>query len=121
MQWVTFPIVCSAFRPRAGDHLQLYERGGEQRVFHHQPGADPHGGQKAGACVLLLAVLIGLINVAISYQALIHERKRMALKGRIESFVVQMLMGITKLKASASEAMGFGRWSGLFRRTRVTP
>ena len=64
--------------------------------------------------VLLLAVFIGLINVAISYRALIHERQRMALKGRIESFVVQMLMGVTKLKASASEAMGFGRWSGLF-------
>ncbi|NBN79952.1 NHLP bacteriocin export ABC transporter permease/ATPase subunit [Microvirga tunisiensis] len=65
---------------------------------------------------LALALVLGGVNAFVSYRGLIHERRRLAEKGRLDSFVVQMLMGVGKLRAAASERMGFARWSQLFAR-----
>ncbi|SMD17751.1 ATP-binding cassette domain-containing protein [Rhizobium sp. RU36D] len=69
---------------------------------------------RLGFTVLGLAIVLGVVNAAISYRGLVHERLRMAQKGKLDSFVVQMLMGLGKLRASASEQMGFARWAALF-------
>ncbi len=63
-----------------------------------------------------LALVLGAINMVVSYRGLVHERLRLAEKGRLDSFVVQMLMGLGKLRAAASERMGFARWAALFAR-----
>lgn len=63
-----------------------------------------------------LALMLGLINGYVSYRGLLHERLRLREKGRLDSFVVQMLMGLGKLRAAAAERMGFARWAALFSR-----
>ncbi|WP_106751261.1 NHLP bacteriocin export ABC transporter permease/ATPase subunit [Pannonibacter carbonis] len=63
-----------------------------------------------------LALVLGAANGFVSYRGLLHERRRLTEKGRLDSFVVQMLMGLGKLRASASERMGFARWASLFSR-----
>jgi NHLM bacteriocin system ABC transporter ATP-binding protein len=61
-----------------------------------------------------LALVLGAVIALISYQGLRHERRRMAQKGKLDSFVVQILIGLGKLRAAASEKMGFARWAELF-------
>jgi len=64
--------------------------------------------------VLGLAVLLGAVSAAITIGELRHERRRVMQKGKLDGFVLQVLMGITKLRASAAEPMAFGRWAGHF-------
>lgn len=67
---------------------------------------------------LLLALFLAAVNALVSYRGLLHERQRLQEKGRLDSFVVQMLMGLGKLRAAAAERMGFARWAALFTRNR---
>jgi NHLM bacteriocin system ABC transporter ATP-binding protein len=64
--------------------------------------------------VLGLAVLLGAVSAAITVGELRHERRRILQKGKLDGFVLQVLMGITKLRASAAEPMAFERWAGHF-------
>jgi len=67
--------------------------------------------------VLGLAVLLGLTSAAITIGELRHERRRILHKGKLDGFVLQVLMGMTKLRASAAEPMAFERWTGYFGTT----
>lgn len=69
---------------------------------------------RLAAVVFGLALFLGAVVALISHQGLRHERLRMAQKGKLDSFVVQILIGLGKLRASASEKMGFARWAELF-------
>ena len=64
--------------------------------------------------VLGLAVLLAIVSTVITIGELRHERRRVAQKGKLDGFVLQILMGITKLRASAAEPMAFERWVGQF-------
>ena len=64
--------------------------------------------------VLGLSLGLGIVTAAASYARLRHERRRISQKGKLDSFVLQILMGITKLKASASERAAFTRWADGF-------
>uniref|UniRef100_UPI0025FCF147 ATP-binding cassette domain-containing protein n=1 Tax=uncultured Aureimonas sp. TaxID=1604662 RepID=UPI0025FCF147 len=64
---------------------------------------------------LAAALTLGLVTAALSYAELRHERRLIAQKGRLESFVLQVLMGMAKLRASAAEPEAFQRWARLFR------
>jgi NHLM bacteriocin system ABC transporter ATP-binding protein len=64
-----------------------------------------------------LALLLGLVSAAITVGELRHERRRIVQKGKLDGFVLQVLMGISKLRASAAEPMAFERWGGHFGAT----
>ncbi len=61
-----------------------------------------------------LAVLGALVNGALSIGELRHERARIALRGREDSLLVQIIQGIAKLRVAAGESRAFGLWASLF-------
>lgn len=67
--------------------------------------------------VLALAVALAAVSAVITIGELRHERRRVARKGKLDGFVLQILMGMTKLRASAAEPMAFERWVGQFSQT----
>jgi NHLM bacteriocin system ABC transporter ATP-binding protein len=64
--------------------------------------------------VLGLAVLLGAASVTLTVGELRHERRRILQKGKLDGFVLQVVMGISKLRASAAEPMAFERWARHF-------
>jgi NHLM bacteriocin system ABC transporter ATP-binding protein len=58
-----------------------------------------------------LALALGSVTATLSYARLRHERRRIAHKGQLDGFALQILMGINKLKASATESVAFARWA----------
>lgn len=71
---------------------------------------------RVGLTVLCLAISLGAMTAGLGYGRLRHERLRIAQKGKFDSFILQILMGISKLRASAAEPVAFARWSARFRR-----
>lgn len=68
----------------------------------------------------ILATLILVVNVAfglaIAHYSLRFAREREKVEGRLSGLVLQLLMGISKLRASGTEARAFARWAMDFRK-----
>jgi NHLM bacteriocin system ABC transporter ATP-binding protein len=61
-----------------------------------------------------LSIVVALVSVALSYGQLRHERERFRHQGKLDGFVVQMLVGISKLRAAAAEPRAMAQWTTYF-------
>ncbi|MBM3527428.1 MAG: NHLP bacteriocin export ABC transporter permease/ATPase subunit, partial [Alphaproteobacteria bacterium] len=61
-----------------------------------------------------LTVFMCLAIAAMSFGQLRHDREELRHRGRLEGFVVQMLVGIAKLRVAAAEPRAMAQWSRYF-------
>jgi ATP-binding cassette subfamily C protein len=68
----------------------------------------------------LAIVATGMVALAIALMAwlgmrqLEHERERVRHQGKAEGFVLQMIAGLSKLRAAAAEKRAYARWAGFY-------
>jgi len=60
---------------------------------------------------VILTAAIGAVSGAISWGQLREERRRGAAKGRTDGFLLQLLVGVGKLRAAAAEKRAFAQWA----------
>ena len=63
-----------------------------------------------------LVVLAIVITVSSSLASLRHERKLATIEGEISGLTLQMLFGVSKLRAAGGERRAFGLWADAFAR-----
>jgi NHLM bacteriocin system ABC transporter ATP-binding protein len=61
-----------------------------------------------------IVALAGAIVTALAFLELRQERERVALRGREDGLLVQILQGIAKLRVAAAEARVYAVWAALF-------
>lgn len=61
-----------------------------------------------------LVLLIALTVAGLSYGQLRHERLRLLHQGQLDGFVLQMLLGIAKLRVAAAEPRAMAQWTRYF-------
>jgi NHLM bacteriocin system ABC transporter ATP-binding protein len=64
--------------------------------------------------VLAFTLVICVAVAGLAYGELRHERERLRHQGELEGFVMQMLVGIPKLRAAAAESRAMARWARHF-------
>ncbi|KQN78278.1 NHLP bacteriocin export ABC transporter permease/ATPase subunit [Devosia sp. Leaf64] len=57
--------------------------------------------------ILVIAAVSGFL----SWRQLRHERERVRINGRVEGFVLQLMVGIAKLRGAAAEKRGLAEWA----------
>lgn len=63
------------------------------------------------SCMIALSVaVVGFLG----HRQLVHERARIAQRGRAEGFVLQVLSAIGKLRVAGAEKRAYARWAGLY-------
>ena len=66
-----------------------------------------------------LVVLVYVLgSILLLVQRLRHERPLAALMGEINSTLLQLILGVTKIRLAAAEDRAFARWASLFARGR---
>ena len=70
--------------------------------------------QRLALVSLVLTVVICIAIAITSYGQLRHQREELRHQGRLEGFVVQMLIGMPKLRAAAAEPRAMAQWSRYF-------
>jgi NHLM bacteriocin system ABC transporter ATP-binding protein len=63
---------------------------------------------------LALTVVICLVMAGLSLGQLRHEREEVRYRGRLEGFVVQMMVAVAKLRVAAAEPRAMAQWARYF-------
>jgi len=66
----------------------------------------------------LLTILYALFSLGFAWMRLRHERPLANLEGDINGAILQMVLGIAKIRLSASEDRAFARWARVFAKGR---
>ena len=74
---------------------------------------------RLGLWAALMTALYSVLSLLLIWLQLRHERQLAHLEGQLQSRVLQLITGITKLRLSASEDRAFARWAALFARSRM--
>jgi ATP-binding cassette subfamily C protein len=67
---------------------------------------------------LLMAIYL-LLSFFISYRRLLQERPLANLSGELNNTLLQLILGVTKIRLAAAEDRAFARWATLFAKSRL--
>lgn len=65
----------------------------------------------------LLTLVYILLSLALSYLRLRQERPHAALTGKLNNGLLQLILGVAKIRLAAAEDRAFARWADLFAQT----
>ncbi|MFE8033727.1 NHLP bacteriocin export ABC transporter permease/ATPase subunit [Thiohalocapsa marina] len=79
-------------------------------MFHY----DVHLALWAG----LVTLIYSLISLLIAYRLLLQQRQLATLNGQLSDRVLQMILGIAKIRLAAAETRAFSQWAAVFAQDR---
>ncbi|MBV8190630.1 MAG: NHLP bacteriocin export ABC transporter permease/ATPase subunit [Alphaproteobacteria bacterium] len=65
---------------------------------------------RLGLVAMVLILVIVAVNAALSMGQLRHERERLRNQGSVDGFVLQLIIGVAKLRVAAAEARAMTQW-----------